>query len=130
MVKVIFACVQNAGRSQMAAAFFNQMADREKASAISAGTNPAERVHSEVVSVMDELGIDLSRATPQRLTAELAAGAQLLVTMGCGDECPFVPELGRQDWALPDPKGQSLEAIRLIRDEIRRRVGRLVRELA
>jgi arsenate reductase len=123
---VIFACVHNAGRSQMSAAFFNQLADPTKARAISAGTDPGTRVHPEVVTAMREKGIDLSAAQPQRLTTELATGAQLLVTMGCGDACPVVPGLARDDWALPDPKGQSVERVREIRDDIERRVRSLV----
>ena len=126
MKTVIFACVHNAGRSQMAAAFFNQLADRSRARALSAGTQPAEHVHPEVVAVMREVGIDLSTAQPTRLTDELAAGAQLLVTMGCGESCPVVPGLRRQDWNLPDPKGQPIERVRAIRDEIRRRVEELI----
>lgn len=126
MNTVIFACVHNAGRSQMAAAFFNQDADVTKARAISAGTQPGPRVHPEVLTVMEEVGIDLSGARPQRLTPELARGAALLVTMGCGDECPLVPGMRRDDWPLPDPKGQSLEAVRSIRDEVRRRVEELL----
>jgi arsenate reductase len=124
--RVIFACVHNAGRSQMAAAFFNLLADPEKARAISAGTQPGTRVHPEVVTVMRELGIDLAAARPQRLTAELAKGAQMLVTMGCGDECPIVPGAKRDDWPLPDPKAQPLERVRTIRDEIKTRVESLI----
>ena len=97
MKTVIFACIRNAGRSQMAAAFFNKLADPSKAKALSAGTMPEDRVHPEVVAVMQEEGIDLSRARPQKLTSELAAEAQLLITMGCGDECPYVPGLRRDD---------------------------------
>lgn len=126
MKTVIFACVHNAGRSQMAAAFFNRLADPTRARALSAGTQPAAHVHPEVVAVMREVGIDLSTARPTRLTDELAAGAQLLVTMGCGESCPVVPGLRRQDWNLPDPKGQPIERVRTIRDEIRVRVERLV----
>lgn len=126
MKTVIFACVHNAGRSQMAAAFFNQLADPDQARAVSAGTQPAEHVHPEVVAVMREVGIDLSAARPTRLTDELAAGAQLLVTMGCGESCPVVPGLRRHDWELADPKGQSVEEVRAIRDEIRARVERFV----
>ena len=126
MLKVIFACVHNAGRSQMAAAFFNRSADPAKARAISAGTHPADRVHPEVVAAMNEAGIDLSGAKPQRLTPELAAGADLLITMGCGDECPFVPGLRRDDWPLADPKGKGKDQVQAIRDEIARRVRRLV----
>jgi arsenate reductase len=127
MDTVVFACVHNAGRSQMAAAFFNQLADPRRARAISAGTRPGERVHPEVVEAMKEIGIDLARARPQPLTREVAAGASLLVTMGCGDECPYVPGLNRDDWPLPDPKGQPPERVREIRDEVRSRVERLVR---
>jgi len=126
MVTVIFACVHNAGRSQMAAAFFNTAADPLRARALSAGTEPAAHVHPEVIQVMRELGIDLSRALPTRLTPALAAGASLLITMGCGETCPVVPGLRRDDWALSDPKGQSVEQVRKIRDEIRARVRRLV----
>jgi arsenate reductase len=126
MSPVIFACVHNAGRSQMAAAFFNALAAPEKARATSAGTRPAERVHPEVVAVMAEVGIDLSGERPQRLTAKLAQGGGLLVTMGCGDECPVVPGARRDDWPLEDPRGQPIERVRAIRDEIKRRVERLV----
>jgi protein-tyrosine-phosphatase len=122
MFKVIFACVHNAGRSQMAAAFFNELADREKATAISAGTEPGTRVHPEVLAVMQEIGIDLSHAKPQKLTEELAREAQLLITMGCGDKCPYVPGLKRDDWPLPDPKGRPMDEVRAVRDEIRSRV--------
>ena len=122
MQTIIFACVHNAGRSQMSAAFFNQFADPAKALAISAGTQPAERVHPVVVEAMLEVGVDLRDAKPQKLTSELATGAALLVTMGCGDDCPYVPGLRRDDWPLPDPKGQSLESVRKTRDEIRERV--------
>jgi protein-tyrosine-phosphatase len=126
MFKVIFACVHNAGRSQMAAAFFNQLADRNKAEAISAGTDPGPRVHPEVLAAMQEIGIDLSNAKPQKLTDDLARQAQLLITMGCGDQCPYIPGLRRDDWPLRDPKGQPLEEVRKIRDEIRARVLRLL----
>ncbi len=126
MKTVVFACVHNAGRSQMAAALFNNLADPTKARAASAGTNPGERVHPEVVSVMREEGIDLTEARPQRLTPELASRAQLLITMGCGDECPSVPGLRRDDWPLEDPKGQPLERVREIKNDIRRRVEALV----
>jgi arsenate reductase len=126
MQKVIFACVHNAGRSQMSAAFFNALADPGKAVAVSAGTQPAAQVHPVVADVMREVGIDLSGARPQQLTAALARDASLLVTMGCGDECPYVPGLRRDDWPLPDPKGQPLERVREIREEIRARVARLI----
>jgi arsenate reductase (thioredoxin) len=127
MRKVIFACVHNAGRSQMSAAFFNRYADPSKAHAVSAGTHPADRVHPEVIEVMKEIGIDLASAKPQKLTLELAQDAYLLVTMGCGDECPFVPGLRRDDWPLPDPKGQRLDQVRMIRDEIEKRVRALIK---
>ena len=127
MSTVIFACVHNAGRSQMAAAFFNALADPARARAISAGTQPAELVHPEVVSVMQEAGVDLASARPQRLTEDRVRAAQLLVTMGCGEACPVVARLEREDWNLLDPKGQSLEQVRAIRDEVRRRVEALIR---
>ena len=110
----------------MAAALFNKRADPSKARALSAGTNPGGRVHPEVVTVMREEGVDLVDARPQKLTPELASQAQLLITMGCGDECPFVPGLRRDDWPLEDPKGQPVERVREIRDDIRRRVEALV----
>jgi len=127
MLKVIFACVHNAGRSQMAAAFFNHLADPQKAQAISAGTEPGERVHPEVQAVMQEVGIDLSNAKPRKLTEELAKEAQLLITMGCGDRCPYVPGLRRDDWPLTDPKGLAMEEVRAIRDEVKRRVQDLLK---
>ena len=126
MKTVIFACVHNAGRSQMAAAWFNRLS--RSGHALSAGTEPAARVHPEVVEVMREVGIDLSGATPRKLTAELAQGADLLVTMGCGDECPYVPGLRIEDWPLEDPKGKAIERVREIRDEIKRRVEELLKE--
>lgn len=126
MLKVIFACIHNAGRSQMAAAFFNQMADPAKAHAVSAGTDPAAQVHPEVMAVMREVGIDLRQATPQKLTDALVQDASLLITMGYGEQCPYVPGLRRADWALPDPKGLPLEKVREIRDAIQRRVADLV----
>jgi protein-tyrosine-phosphatase len=126
MEKVIFACVHNAGRSQMAAAFFNHLADPQKAEAISAGTEPGLRVHPEVLAAMQEIGIDLSDAKPRKLTEELARGAQLLITMGCGDKCPYVPGLRRDDWPLPDPKGKPMDEVRAIRDDIKQRVQSLL----
>jgi arsenate reductase len=126
MKTIIFACVHNAGRSQMAAAFLNALADPRKARALSAGTKPSERVHPEVQAAMAEIGIDLSGARPHLLTDEMAEGAQWLVTMGCGDACPYVPGLERDDWPLEDPKGKPMERVRQIRDEIRTRVERLV----
>jgi len=110
----------------MAAAFFNAIADPAKARAVSAGTSPGDRVHPEVAAAMTEVDIDLTRARPQRLTPELAATAQMLVTMGCGDECPFVPGVKRDDWPLDDPKGRPIDEVRRIRDEIRTRVEDLV----
>lgn len=124
----IFACIHNAGRSQMAAAFFNHLADPALARAISAGTQPAERVHPEVLNAMREAGIDLSAARPQKLTDQLAAGAEMLITMGCGEQCPYVPGVEIADWPLPDPKGQDLAAVREIREEIAGRVRRLIAE--
>ena len=126
MTTVLFACVHNAGRSQMAAALFNQMADPRKARAISAGTNPGERVHPEVLIVMAERGVDLNDAVPMRLTEDLAHQAQWLITMGCGDQCPFVPGARTEDWPLDDPKGRPLDEVRGIRDDIARRVDALV----
>jgi arsenate reductase len=125
---VLFACVHNAGRSQMAAAWFNLLAEPSKARALSAGTKPGVRVHPEVVDAMREVGIDLSDGRPQMLTDELARGAQMLVTMGCGDECPVVPGLRRDDWPLEDPKGKPLTRVREIRDEVRGRVIALLRQ--
>ena len=126
MKKVIFACVHNAGRSQMAAAFFNALADPGVARAVSAGTNPGERVHPEVVVAMREAGIDLSSAEPRMLTADIAKDADVLVTMGCGEACPHVAGPRREDWPLDDPKGRPSEEVRRIRDEVRERVARLV----
>ena len=122
----IFACVHNAGRSQMSAAFFNQLADPELARGVSAGTQPAEHVHPAVVEAMREVGIELSDAKPQKLTTELAQNADMLVTMGCGDECPYIPGLRRDDWPLPDPKDQGIESVRQTRDEVKRRVLQLL----
>jgi arsenate reductase (thioredoxin) len=123
---VLFACVHNAGRSQMAAAWFNQLADSAKARAISAGTEPATQVHPEVVAAMREVGIDLSGAATTRLTPDVANKAQVLVTMGCGDQCPVVPGAQREDWLLEDPKGKAIARVREIRDEIRDRVRALI----
>jgi arsenate reductase len=126
MTTVLFACVQNAGRSQMAAAFFNALADPARARAISAGTRPAAHVHPEVVQAMREVGMDLGAVTPRPLTHDLAATADLLVTMGCGEQCPLVPGLVREEWTLADPHAGSVERVRAIRDDIRRRVQRLI----
>lgn len=123
-MKVIFACVHNAGRSQMAAAFYNSLVNNNGGT--SAGTQPGERVHPEVVTVMKEVGIDLSNVKPQLLTDELAANADMLITMGCGEACPYVPGLKREDWPLTDPKGKPLDEVRKIRDEIKQKVEALV----
>lgn len=128
MDTVLFACVHNAGRSQMAAAWFNELTDPNKARAISAGTQPGERVHPEVVEVMRENGMDLAAIKPQFLSDEMARSATLLVTMGCGDACPYVPGLKKIDWPLQDPKGQPIETVRTIRDDIRERVAQLAKE--
>ena len=122
MNTVIFACIHNAGRSQMAAAWFNALADSTKARAISAGTDPGTRVHPEVLEAMREVGVDLSDRTPQKLTDELAQNAQMLITMGCGEQCPVVPGLRRDDWPLEDPKGKPVARVREIRDDVRARV--------
>jgi arsenate reductase len=126
MKTVLFACVHNAGRSQMAAAWFNLLSNATKARAVSAGTEPGSRVHPEVVTAMAEVGVDLTGAPTTRLTPELAQRAQLLITMGCGDQCPVIPGLKRDDWPLEDPKGQTVARVREIRDEIRQRVERLL----
>jgi arsenate reductase len=125
---VIFACVHNAGRSQMAAAWFSALANPDEVRAISAGTEPGPSVHPEVLQAMNEVGIDLSRQTPQLLTDELARGAQMLVTMGCGEQCPVVPGVQRDDWPLEDPKGKQLTRVREIRDEVKQRVQRLLEQ--
>jgi len=122
MITVIFACVHNAGRSQMAAAFFNQLADPTKARARSAGTAPGERVHPDVLDAMREVDIDPGGATPQRLTPELARDAGWLVTMGCDDACPAGSETSRDEWAVEDPRGKPVERVREFRDHIRGRV--------
>jgi len=126
VITVLFACVHNAGRSQIAAALFNRHADPTKARAISAGTHPADRVHPEVVALMRELGIDLSEQQPQKLTEALAAQAHWLITMGCGDECPVVPGTQRDDWPLQDPKGQPPAVVRRIADDVEQRVRALI----
>ena len=128
MKTILFACIHNAGRSQMAAAWMNKLAHSERARGISAGTEPGTRVHPEVLAAMKEVGIDLSDAKPVLLTRDLAAGANLLVTMGCGEACPVVPGLERDDWPLQDPKGKDMETVRRIRDDIRVRVKNLVAE--
>ena len=127
MNTVIFACIHNAGRSQMAAAWFNALADSNKARAISAGTDPGTRVHPEVLDAMREVGVDLSDRQPQKLTDDLARGAQMLITMGCGEQCPVVPGLRRDDWPLEDPKGKPIARVREIRDDVRERIVALLR---
>jgi arsenate reductase len=128
MATVLFVCLQNAGRSQISAALFTQAAG-ERHRALSAGTTPAEHVHPEVVQVMRELGIDLSNGKPQLLTRALAEQSDVVVTMGCGDACPYIPGKRYLDWDLPDPAGRPLAAVRTTRDEIARRVAALVADL-
>jgi arsenate reductase len=128
MERVIFACIHNAGRSQIAQAWFNALANPAKARAVSAGTEPGDRVHSEVAEVMREAGFDLTAARPTKLTAELAQGASLLVTMGCGEQCPYVPGVEVRDWALPDPKGRPIGEVRALRDRVRVEVEGLIAE--
>lgn len=127
-VNVLFVCLHNAGRSQMSEALFTRTAPTRH-QARSAGMTPADRVHPQVLEAMRELGVDISDRTPQLLTRELAAWADLVVTMGCGDQCPIVPGVRYLDWKLPDPAGRSIEEVRTTRDEIERRVRRLVAEL-
>ena len=124
--RVIFACVHSAGRSQIASAWFNAFAHPDRAHAEAAGTQPAARLHPEVVLAMKSEGIDLSARTPQLLTADLARGAKLLITMGCKEKCPVVPGVERDDWPFDDPKGKSPEAIEKISDAIRSRVEKLI----
>ena len=128
MAHVLFVCLHNAGRSQISRALFDQAAAGRHTSS-SAGTTPADQVHPEVVAVMDEIGIDVSGATPQKLTAELASQADVLVTMGCGDQCPFFPGKRYIDWDLVDPAGQPIETVRAVRDDIATRVQALIAEL-
>ena len=128
MATVLFVCLHNAGRSQMSQALFERAVDGRH-TAISAGTTPAERVHPEVVEVMRELGIDLAKHRPRLLTRKLAEDADVVVTMGCGDQCPFIPGKRYIDWELDDPKGRPVDEVRATRDEIERRVGELVAEL-
>jgi arsenate reductase len=124
--KIVFACVHNAGRSQMAAAWFNQLANAALARAVSAGTQPAEHVHPEVLEAMREVNIDLAGVKPRFLDDELARDAAMLVTMGCGDACPVIAGAQRDDWPLEDPKGKPPASVREIRDEIRARVLQLI----
>ncbi len=128
MSTVLFVCLHNAGRSQMSQALFERAAGGRH-TALSAGTTPGDRVHPEVVEVMRELGIDLADRPPRLLTQELAEQADILITMGCGDQCPYVPGKRYIDWNLPDPKGRPLDEVRAIRDDIARRVDRLATEL-
>jgi arsenate reductase (thioredoxin) len=128
VARVLFVCIHNAGRSQMSQALFVRAA-AGRHEARSAGTEPAERVHPEVVAAMAEVGLDVGSRRPQRLTTELAQWADVLVTMGCGDACPYVPGKRYIDWELTDPKGQPIEQVRRIRDEIAERTRQLVPEL-
>jgi protein-tyrosine-phosphatase len=128
MATALFVCLHNAGRSQMSAALFERAAGGRH-EALSAGTTPGERVHPEVVEVMRELDIDLSGRVPRKLTRQLAEGADVVVTMGCGDECPYIPGKRYVDWDLEDPKGRPLHDVRVTRDDIARRVKALVDEL-
>jgi arsenate reductase len=128
MATALFVCLHNAGRSQMSAALFERAAGGRHR-ALSAGTTPADRVHPEVVEAMREVGIDLAARVPRRLTRELADQADVVVTMGCGDECPYIPGKRYVDWDLPDPKGRPIDEVRATRDEIAGRVEALVTEL-
>jgi arsenate reductase (thioredoxin) len=130
MAHALFVCLHNAGRSQMSRALFERKAEgRHSAESAGSIAEPGGQVHPEVVEVMAELGIDLSGVRPQRLTTELAERADLVVTMGCGDTCPYIPGKRYVDWDLPDPKGRPVEEVRAIRDEIAEHVSRLVAEL-
>ena len=129
MSRVVFVCLQNAGRSQMSRALFDRVA-ADAHQARSAGTTPGGRVHPEVVEVMSELNIDVSGQVPQKLTDDLAQWADVVVTMGCGDECPYIPGKRYIEWDLPDPKGRPVEDVRAIRDDIAVRVADLARELS
>ena len=126
MKVVLFACVHNAGRSRMSAAWFNALCSSPSVTGSSAGTEPAESVHPVVMEAMREVGIDLSSAKPQNFTKELAEHACLLVTMGYGEACPYVPGLEKEDWPTQDPKGQRIEDVRQIRDSLKQRVSDLV----
>ena len=128
MAHVLFVCLHNAGRSQISRALFQRAADGRHEGR-SAGTTPADRVHPEVLTVMDELGIDLRDQEPKLLTREMAEWADVVVTMGCGDECPFVPGVRYIDWDLPDPSGRPVDEVRATRDDISRRIDQLLSEL-
>jgi arsenate reductase (thioredoxin) len=128
MAHVLFVCLHNAGRSQMSQALFERAAgDRHRAD--SAGTQPAQQIHPQVLEAMRELDIDLAGRVPKALTRELAAWADIVVTMGCGDECPYIPGRRYLDWDLTDPAGQPVEAVRAIRDDIAHRVEQLLGQL-
>ncbi|KAF8946976.1 hypothetical protein BGZ47_010734 [Haplosporangium gracile] len=128
MSDIMFACVHNAGRSQMAAAFFNRHKTHPSIRGISAGTNPATEVHPVVREIMSEIGIDLTNITPVKLTTELAQTVSTIVTMGCGETCPFVPGVKIIDWAIEDPKSKSVEEARVIRDAIEQRIKMFISE--
>jgi arsenate reductase len=128
VANALFVCLHNAGRSQMSQALFERAAGGRH-SARSAGTTPGDRVHPEVVEVMNELGIDLGDRQPKLLTTEDAEWADVVVTMGCGDKCPYIPGRRYVDWDLPDPKGQPIDTVRDTRDGITRRVEVLIAEL-
>ena len=128
MAHVLFVCLHNAGRSQISRALFQRAADGRHEGR-SAGTTPADRVHPEVLTVMDELGIDLRAQEPKLLTREMAEWADVVVTMGCGDKCPFVPGVRYIDWDLPDPSGRPVDEVRATRDDISRRIAQLLAEL-
>ena len=128
MANALFVCLHNAGRSQMSQALFERAA-KGRHEARSAGTTPGDRVHPEVIEVMSEIGIDLSGRTPRLLTTEDAEWADVVVTMGCGDKCPYIPGKRYIDWDLPDPKGQAVEAVRATREEIARRIAGLLEDM-
>ena len=128
MAHALFVCLHNAGRSQISEALFTRAAEGRH-EARSAGTRPGDQVHPEVIEAMDEVGVDLRGRTPRRLSDEDARWADVVVTMGCGDECPYVPGRRYLDWDLPDPKGMPVEAVRELREEIAERVSLLVAEL-
>ncbi|KAF9109639.1 hypothetical protein BGX27_007387 [Mortierella sp. AM989] len=128
MTDIMFACVHNAGRSQMAAAFFNKHVTKEGIKGISAGTNPASEVHGVVREIMLEVGIDLSNITPVKLTPELAQTVSTIVTMGCGETCPYVPGVKIIDWKITDPKNKPIDEAREIRDEIENRIKEFIQE--
>jgi arsenate reductase (thioredoxin) len=128
MARVLFVCLHNAGRSQMSRALFERAADGRH-QAESAGTSPGRQVHPGVVEAMRELGIDLRHEQPRKLTAQMAERADIIVTMGCGDECPYIPGKRYLDWDLADPKGLPLQRVRAIRDDIAARVNALLEDL-